>query len=657
MAAGPRTDATAVAAYENADRSFGRLPDVRGACRPAPPWHVLTCFSFPPPLLLPSLSSFQIFSVLKFRAHYRLAGQADNVLLRRPITVADPLPPGWEVRMQPGGAPFFLEHTARRTTFADPRPSQQYLGVRIVSGRNMRKKEGSKHDDPRVLLRVRSSDERPTNPLALSKPVRHATFCHTAVKKGELSPTFDESFYFKVRASDALDLYVYDWQRTSRDDLMGFASFTVASIASATDTLSDDSSQVTIWRVVVPMGVEPPAGGGAIDLRHSPSGELTVEFCLVGTRVRDAASERQRARRELDRLRLTCRKCNVRFADAVNSPCGHAMMCWECTEACREDAGLLCPACREPSTTTRIIVDHTCCVCFGTFRSNDVTCTGDCGHLLCVPCAVRVVRDALGNAERFPLQCPCIEQSGEQCEEVVLGPMLRTLRIASMVSLEPGQELTAEEIDRFEMFTNMTAVPASERLYCPEANCGGLIVTTLDCADESHAADLITCPYCQSQYCFGCRLDHRPYTCTQYAAIQRENQDLSVALLAATSKPCPGCHAPVVHSRGHRCHHVRTLTACACTAALLLTNKQTNRPLLVLVCISSCCQNHAWFAQVTCVCSRVFCFACLGPWPCVNTCPMYCSPACNCPPCLECAPGLPCRLCSNDERCLVCNPP
>ena len=73
------------------------------------------------------------------------------------------------------------------------------------------------------------------------------------------------------------------------------------------------------------------------------------------------------------------------------------------------------------------------------------------------------------------------------------------------------------------------------------------------------------------------------------------------------SKNCPRCaYGPVLHDRGHHCHHV------------------------------TC---HA--------CSHRFCFCCLSSelWSC--GCPLFCSALCDCPPCTTCRFGKGCELCDD----------
>jgi len=45
-----------------------------------------------------------------------------------------------------------------------------------------------------------------------------------------------------------------------------------------------------------------------------------------------------------------CTLCGSKRASALNVPCTHQLLCWECAEAFRKEAGGICHVCREPST-------------------------------------------------------------------------------------------------------------------------------------------------------------------------------------------------------------------------------------------------------------------------------------------------------------------
>jgi hypothetical protein len=165
------------------------------------------------------------------------------------------------------------------------------------------------------------------------------------------------------------------------------------------------------------------------------------------------------------------------------------------------------------------------------------------------------------------------------------------------------------------------------------------------------------CPTCHTWFCADCSILWEPnhidpatflsITCdaVQSARHHAHEETASTDFLRLNSKPCPGCHTPTVHYRGHQCHHIRH------------------------------CPNRS--------CDTEFCYVCVRAYvptaeggrerhpDCVrDRCPMYCQPGgrgCNCAICPDCQPGRPCNpteagskaldACTGCPACLLPPPP
>ena len=574
---------------------------------------------------------------------------ADNPLLRRPVTTTDPLPTGWEVRFSDHGVPFYIDHVNRVTTYSDPRPLPRYVGMRVVSASALRKSDTFGHADPYVLTRIRRPGDGAVDPMSLKKNARSAVFLKTDKKKRTGNPEWDEAFFFSVLSRhDVVEVYVYDWERGRKDQLLGYLAIPAAEVFVHTVAMDD---QMPIWAVQRELTDPPQDGGRFKSASIGPEGSLSLEFAMVGAGLEggtdpahndpDAAREAAAAKSaaEAASARARCTACYSALADAVNAPCGHMFLCMECAQAFRDEAGQICNTCREDSTITQIVMEQTCSVCYGDYDASQVLCLGSCGHNMCVACTVEVVRGALGDvAEQFPLQCPCIsEEDGSRCPDTVGIESVRNLVKMSARVLPYGQALTAEEYDRFNMYNNIAAVPLADRAYCVYPDCGGLLILEDGC--DTPGDTIIACGYCSRSFCYGCSVDHSGMTCEEHHAALAGNDQATRDLIGEASFPCPQCDARLVHNRGHRCHH--TTSACVC----------------------------GWKG----------CASCGGTWPCrgrdadqrwdwdkrTGACPTYCAPpvwedrdgarvltsGCACPPCFDCTPSSHCSLCSNDGRC------
>ncbi len=104
-----------------------------------------------------------------------------------------------------------------------------------------------------------------------------------------------------------------------------------------------------------------------------------------------------------------CARCHVAYADAVNMPCGHRLLCMSCALAVREAAGCvgadepgICNLCRAPSTLVVRTPDPNldCAACGESWPPRSMFVPGTCGHALCVGCTTQVARDAHGDRTR-----------------------------------------------------------------------------------------------------------------------------------------------------------------------------------------------------------------------------------------------------------------
>ncbi|KNC46665.1 uncharacterized protein AMSG_03102 [Thecamonas trahens ATCC 50062] len=574
----------------------------------------------------PTQASFgrleNLYSLSKFIAFRRTTlARDDNPLERRPITEADPLPEGWEVRYSDHGKPFFICHSTRSTTYADPRPLPRYIGMRIVSASGLRKMDTFRKGDPYCLVRICSPATAAVDPARLDKRDRLQVFAKTATCKNSQTPEWDETFYFAINSpNDFVEIYMYDWERGRTDLLMGYIAIPAVEVYAHTMALD---SQFPIWALRRELG-PPPDGGGVFKASVAPQGALSLEFAMVGPSFADdaaAASPADAARAAAAvaaaaarKARPTCVLCLDAPANALNYPCGHAFLCMTCARTFRDDNGEICNNCREPAQLTAIVTELTCSVCFVDYDASELLGLGECGHLMCVNCSIAIVRVALGDVnEQFPLQCPCID--GEtRCPSVVAAESVHNLLRLSTRVLPHGEALSRDEYDKFIRFNDIAAIPLAQRTYCINPACGGLLV--LDNGCETDPTTRMECLYCDASWCYGCSVDHPDMTCAEWAAAAHGTDDATRDYIESTSKLCPspGCGMRWVHYRGHRCHHLNPGRGCP-------------------------------------GCGWEGCVACLGPWPC-RSCSTYCDANCDCPPCPDCVPNVShCNLCSGDWRC------
>ena len=298
--------------------------------------------------------------------------------------------------------------------------------------------------------------------------------------------------------------------------------------------------------------------------------------------------------------------------------------------------------------------------------------TTPCAHVLCLVCATKYVRQAMGNRADQRVWCPggvrC--PGGRDCRSMVtvgaVGRLVgRSEDPSCRLKLEhhdggPVQPLTRQDQAKFGRMVQAALIPALQRRYCVNAACvdadGARNVTDIG----AEAPPEFECAFCQTRMCalalpggLPCgRESHRSakgiWSCEgAKAAEAREAKEeaeekglvhagadlLTTAAIAATTKPCPKCGAGVSHYHGHSCHHISPSGGCPS-------------------------------------CGQHFCYSCLGLGKHCRSCRIYCSSndivanlktgavwpvdkRCGCPICPDCRPGRkPCVHCHGD--CVVC---
>eukprot|EP00811_Abedinium_folium_P004096 NODE_1376_length_2500_cov_27.116308.p1 GENE.NODE_1376_length_2500_cov_27.116308~~NODE_1376_length_2500_cov_27.116308.p1 ORF type:complete len:740 (-),score=109.79 NODE_1376_length_2500_cov_27.116308:279-2273(-) len=328
-------------------------------------------------------------------------------------------------------------------------------------------------------------------------------------------------------------------------------------------------------------------------------------------------------------------KCG-RQVDTVNVPCGHGTHCASCADAWRASHKQACPRCKAPSHIEQAVTTQVCQVCFTDAESINLMAAGVCGHQICIDCAIRFVRNALGDVEEVGpegLRCPiCLAFRGREMSFIKVETVRQLCGFRR--STEPnGEALSEDEVHRFERFVIEARIPYERRSYCKHETCARMLDTALHVAGE---LPHLHCPYCNRDSCNRCKIKwHGAITCEEAEAISAAalvNSHQDVSIIDATTKACPKCKARITHYHGHGCHHIKPGKGC------------------------SNCGFH-------------FCYCCLAAWgsskcKCKVICngqdlkdylvlkPFPYDARCGCAICPDCRPGQRCVHCTGN--CVVC---
>ena len=221
--------------------------------------------------------------------------------------------------------------------------------------------------------------------------------------------------------------------------------------------------------------------------------------------------------------------------------------------------------------------------------------------------------------------------------------LLLPLQDASGPPLAPAPgsvPFDGEALTKLSQFSVAATFASNELVYCPACN----VPFFVDDAFRKGAVKRATCE-CGCTFCWRCLIPwarHRAFSsCEAYQRAANALDEDTARYISATSKPCPGCAAPLTHYHGHSCHHISAVVddklgggcprchthycyACLATAAENERERGARQ---------ACrCKVGRWgtFCQTAAIVEHLV----EEPYPHDSRC--------GCPICPDCRPGVPC---------------
>jgi len=219
-------------------------------------------------------------------------------------------------------------------------------------------------------------------------------------------------------------------------------------------------------------------------------------------------------------------------------------------------------------------------------------------------------------------------------------PLLPLHDVAASVPVVPAPvPFDDEALSKLSQFSVAATFPSDDLVYCPACN----VPFFVDDAFRKGATRRATCE-CGVTFCWRCLVPwerHRAYpSCEAYQRAANELDEDTARYVAASSKPCPGCSAPLTHYHGHSCHHI---SAAGDDAGGGCPRCHTH---FCYACLATAAENERERG------ARQACRCAAGRWG------TFCETAhiaehlvaepyphddrCGCPICPDCRPGAPC---------------
>ena len=121
------------------------------------------------------------------------------------------------------------------------------------------------------------------------------------------------------------------------------------------------------------------------------------------------------------------------------------------------------------------------------------------------------------------------------------------------------EPLTNHELDNVNRFVEEAAIPFENRGQCKNLKC----LRVLDIPhSNTHNTNAHECPWCGEKMCRKCKQKYHPPVSCEAAQRSLASDEASMALINATTKPCPHCQFRVSHYHGHACHHIQPGGGC-----------------------------------------------------------------------------------------------
>ncbi|CAG2112401.1 unnamed protein product [Medioppia subpectinata] len=180
-------------------------------------------------------------------------------------------------------------------------------------------------------------------------------------------------------------------------------------------------------------------------------------------------------------------------------------------------------------------MQFTCDICTDAVpRKRFISC--GCPHKYCAECLAKHFTTLIAAGQFANIGCPA-----QGCDTIATQVLIKRL----------------VDTDSYERYEYLTLIRAAGNMpdvcYCPNEQCNWIVET-----DNTNGA---TCGKCKLEFCTKCRKHYHGH-CDydeQRERMFREQDEQANAMIASTTKSCPGCGSPIEKNYG--CDHM-TCTVC-----------------------------------------------------------------------------------------------
>ncbi|XP_058757862.1 E3 ubiquitin-protein ligase RSL1-like [Vicia villosa] len=188
-------------------------------------------------------------------------------------------------------------------------------------------------------------------------------------------------------------------------------------------------------------------------------------------------------------------------------------------------------------------IPFVCEICTDTKTMKEAFYISGCSHAYCSDCVANYIGSKLED-NIVNISCPVPE-----CKGSLEAQICRTI-------------LPAEVFEKWSKGLCEALINASQKFYCPFANCSALLIN-----DETEAVTNSECPNCNRMFCAQCKVPwHDGIKCSEFQKLnagEREKEDIMLVRLAQNKhwRRCPNCKIYVARTMG--CNIMRCRCQCS----------------------------------------------------------------------------------------------
>ncbi|CAG8584714.1 960_t:CDS:1, partial [Scutellospora calospora] len=206
------------------------------------------------------------------------------------------------------------------------------------------------------------------------------------------------------------------------------------------------------------------------------------------------------------------------------------------------------------------IDERSCCICFDTFSSCEITTFVKCNHSVCNECFIQYLLLKISENQVFTIGCPGAAKCPNFVDPITIGRLLSPKLVYKYYSCLRESFTQLQQHSEITKKSTSATQSAKKFLWCINPKCNHSV--TQQNSDNIETTSLLHCNGCTLVWCSSCDIigGHWPSSCQDYETYLRTNHTVKPLKLNKSNitdistKPCPKCKILIAKNGG--CMHM-----------------------------------------------------------------------------------------------------